>query len=114
MFQKLSYLLVGVRPVKAQEKVGGLTVQKEIRCPEWDGEAMDSIAKVKRDPEVLCISICKDVLQEKRDPLSAESGQDRPTLPRQWVSARACRVSTNKHQRRAKGLQGFHTAISQQ
>lgn len=83
MFQKLSYLLVGVRPVKAQEKVGGLTVQQEISCPEWDGKALESTAKVKRDPQVLGISICKDVLQEKRDQLRAESGQGRPTLPRQ-------------------------------
>lgn len=66
MFRKLSYLLVGVRPVIAQEEVGGLTVQKEVSCPERDGEAFDSAAEVKRDPEVLGISIYKDVLQEKR------------------------------------------------
>lgn len=71
MFQKLSYLLVRVRPVKAQEKVGGLTMQKKISCPEWDGKALNSVAEVKRDPEVLSISIRKDVLQEKRDELRA-------------------------------------------
>lgn len=66
MFWKLSYLLVGVRPVKAQEKVSSLTMQKEITCPEWDGKALDRVAEVKRDPEVLGISICKDVLQREK------------------------------------------------
>lgn len=37
-------------------------MQKEIGCPEWDGKALDSVAEVERDPEVLGISICKDVL----------------------------------------------------
>lgn len=64
-FPKLSYLLVGVRPVKAQEKVGGLAVQEEVGCPEWDGEALDGVAKVKRGPQVLGISICKNVLRGK-------------------------------------------------
>lgn len=83
-FQKLPYLLVGVRPVKAQEKVGGLAVQEEICCPERDGKALDSVAEVKRDPEVLGVSICKDVLQEKKGELSA----------RHPVSSRVCRVRT--------------------
>ena len=64
-FPKLSYMLVGVRPVKAQEKVGGLAVQEEVGCPEWDGEALDGVAKVKRGPQVLGISICKNVLRGK-------------------------------------------------
>lgn len=113
MFQKLSYLLVGVRPVKAQEKVGGLTVQQEISCPEWDGKPLESTAKVKRDPQVLGVSICKDVLQEKEissEQNLAKAAQHSPD----WMRARACRPSINKHQRRAKRLQGFHTAISQQ
>lgn len=66
MFQKLPYLLVGVRPVKAQEKVGGLAMQQEVGGPEWDGKALEGVAEVKRDPEVLGISICKDVLQEEK------------------------------------------------
>lgn len=61
-----------MRPVKAQDKVGGLTVQEEVSCPEWDGKALDSVAEVKRDPQVLGISICKDVLQEKRGELRVE------------------------------------------
>lgn len=71
MFQKLPYLLVGVRPVKAQEKVGGLAVQEEIGCPERDGKALDSVAEVKRDPEVLGVSIRKDVLWERKGKLRA-------------------------------------------
>lgn len=40
-------------------------MEEEISCPEWDGKAMDGTAEVKCDPEVLGISICKDVLQKK-------------------------------------------------
>ena len=65
VFPKLSYLLVGVRPVKAQEKVGGLAVQKEVGCPEWNGEALDGVAEVERGPEVLGVSICENVLRGK-------------------------------------------------
>lgn len=63
--QKPPYLLVGVRPVKAQEQVGGPAMQKEIRGPERDGEALDGVAEVERDPEVLGIRVRKDVLQER-------------------------------------------------
>lgn len=77
--QKLSYLLVGVRPVKAQEKVRGLAVQEEVGCPEWDGEALDGVAEVKRGPEVLGISICKDVLQGKEE--SSEQSLAAPKHP---------------------------------
>lgn len=65
MFRTLSYLLVGVRPVEAQEEVGGLAVQEEIGCPERDGKASDGVAEVERDPEVLGVCICEDVLQRK-------------------------------------------------
>lgn len=65
VFLKLSYLLVGVRPVKAQEKVGGLAVQEEVGCPERDREALDGVAEVERGPEVLSISICENVLRGK-------------------------------------------------
>ena len=65
VFPKLSYLLVGVRPVKAQEKVGGLAVQEEVGCPERDREALDGVAEVERGPEVLSISICENVLRGK-------------------------------------------------
>lgn len=44
-------------------------MQEEVSCPEWDGKALDSVAEVKRDPQVLGVSICKDVLQEKRGEL---------------------------------------------
>lgn len=70
-----SYLLIGVRPVKAQEEVGSFEVEEEVSCPEWDGEAVDSAAEVKCDPEVLSISIYKDVLQERTDNLREASGQ---------------------------------------
>lgn len=36
-------------------------MKEEISRPEWDGEAMDRAAEVKRDPEVSGISIHKDV-----------------------------------------------------
>lgn len=74
MLRRLSYLLVGVRPVEAQEKVGGFTMQKEISGPEWDGKAMDGVAKVKCDPDVLGISVCKDILREKTDKLRTALG----------------------------------------
>lgn len=91
VFQKLSYLLVGVRPVKAQEEVGGLTMQKEVGCPEWDGEALDGVAEVKRGPEVLGISVCKDVLQGKGGAQS-RAWLDPPTpRPRQCLAAPTCR-----------------------
>lgn len=89
MFQKLPYLLVGVRPVKAQEKVGGLAMQQEVGGPEWDGKALEGVAEVKRDPEVLGISICKDVLQEekKKKASSEQTWPGPPTAP--LLTARA-------------------------
>lgn len=60
------YLLVGVRSVEAQEKVRSLSVEQEVSCPEWDGKAMDGIAEVECDPEVLNVSICKDVLRREQ------------------------------------------------
>lgn len=88
-FKKLPYLFVGVRPVKAQEKVGGLAVQEEISCPKRDGKALDSVAEVKRDPEVLGISICKDVLQKKKGEFRAGLRQGRPTpCPQRCVQGR--------------------------
>lgn len=95
--QKLSYLLVGVRPVEAQEEVGGLTVEEEISCPEWDRKAMDRVAEVKCDPEVLGISICKDVLQEK----TGTQSSTRPEPP----SASPTHVLTHAGQ----GDTGFHS-----
>lgn len=109
VFQKLSYLLVRVRPVKAQEKVGGLTMQKEISCPEWDGKALNSVAEVKRDPEVLSISIRKDVLQEKRDELRAWPDQRNPTPPKQCLSTHKCRGQPAPTQ--CQGLAGLPHGI---
>lgn len=40
-------------------------MQKEVRGPERDGKALDGVAEVERDPEVLGIGVCKDVLQER-------------------------------------------------
>lgn len=110
VFQKLSYLLVGVRPVKAQEEVGGLTMQEEVGCPEWDGEALDGVAEVKRGPEVLGISVCKDVLQGKGGALRAGPGwtPQHPDPDGVWPHPRAgardqpadswlsCHLSSNK------------------
>lgn len=75
----LSYLLVGVRPVEAQEEVGGLAVQEEIGCPERDGKASDGVAEVECDPEVLGVRICEDVLQ-RREQLERAGGAAN-TLP---------------------------------
>lgn len=87
VFQELSYLLVGVRPVKAQEEVGGLAMQKEISCPERDGKALEGVAEVKGDPEVLGISVCKDVLQEKNRRAQSGTWPGPPnTGPRRGVS----------------------------
>lgn len=76
-----SYLLVGVRPVKAQEEVGGLAVEEEISRPERNGEAMNSTAEVKGDPEVLGVGIYKDVLQDRTGNVRAASGQSHLTGP---------------------------------
>lgn len=78
---EVSYLLVGVRSVKAQEEVGGFAMEEEVSSPEWDGEAMDSAAEVKCDPQVLRISIYKDVLQERTGKVRAPSGQSHLTGP---------------------------------
>lgn len=78
---EVSYLLVGVRSVKAQEEVGGFAVEEEVSSPEWDGEAMDSAAEVKGDPQVLGISIYKDVLQERTGKVRATARQSHPTGP---------------------------------
>lgn len=78
---EVSYLLVGVRSVKAQEEVGGFAMEEEVSSPEWDGEAMDSAAEVKCDPQVLGISIYKDVLQERTGKVRAPSGQSHLTGP---------------------------------
>ena len=53
-------------------------MEEEISRPEWDGEAMDSAAEVKRDPEVLGVSIHKDVLQDRTGNLRAVSGTPEP------------------------------------
>lgn len=65
VLRTLSYLLVGVRPIEAQEEVGGCAVQEQIGCPEWDGKASDGATEVERDPEVLRVGVCEDVLQRK-------------------------------------------------
>lgn len=78
---EVSYLLVGVRSVKAQEEVGGFAMEEEVSSPERDGEAMDSAAEVKCDPQVLGISIYKDVLQERTGKVRALSGQSHLTGP---------------------------------
>lgn len=70
-----------MRPVKTQEEVGGLAVEEKISCPEGNGEAMNSAAEVKCDPEVLGISIYKDVLQDRTGNLRAASGQSHLTGP---------------------------------
>lgn len=46
-------------------------MQEEIGGPERDGKALDSVAEVKRDPEVLGVSVRKDVLWERRGELRA-------------------------------------------
>lgn len=99
VFQKLPYLLVGVRPVKAQEKVGGLAMQEEVSCPEWDGEALNGVAEVKCDPEVLGISIYEDVLQEGKK----KKGKVRADLDG------ATRSPTSHSVCGARGLWGLHT-----
>lgn len=56
-------------------------MEEEVSSPERDGKAMNGVAKVKCDPEVLGISICKDVLQGKTGQLRAVHSQRPPTLP---------------------------------
>lgn len=56
-------------------------MEEEVSSPEWDGEAMDSAAEVKCDPQVLGISIYKDVLQERTGKVRALSGQSHLTGP---------------------------------
>lgn len=67
-----------MRPVKAQEEVGGLAVEEEISCPERNGEAMNGAAEVKRDPEVLGVSIYKDVLQDRTGSVWSEPSDRSP------------------------------------
>lgn len=66
-------------------------MQEEVGCPEWDGEALDGVAEVKRGPEVLGISICKDVLQGKEESSEQSLAAPQTPLPQQSLSAHACR-----------------------
>ena len=66
-------------------------MQEEVSCPEWDGEAFNGVAEVKRGPEVLGISICKDVLQGKEESSGQSLAAPQTPLPQQSLSAHACR-----------------------
>lgn len=60
------HLLVGVGLVKAQEQVWDPAVQEQIRSSEGDGEALDGVAEVRREPEVLSVGVDEDVLRKGR------------------------------------------------